>query len=262
MQMKKIKLIALILVVITALAIAACSSDDDNAEQEPQAPQAPVSTERRRTIRIDRIEGNNATITRDSDESNARRLQNIRAGNSASTGEATNMYLNLNRKSLLKMDGHTEITLDKASARSLTLTLVEGAFSADIMQEHGNDTYEFKAGDVTLTIRGTSLIIEYREESPLFIMLVGSGNFDRRTSLEAGHMATVEEGKAVIEPLVLSYALSDFVLDEIIKRAELLKENNVFTQRDIEYAIALKRGEIKELPVELSEELPETPPEP
>jgi len=243
--MKKKKSLALVLVVLMMLAAAACSdsSDDDEQDLATAQPSAPVSVDRGRLIRINAIEGANATRIRDGNETSVRRLQNLYVGDTSLTGAATHKYLNLNSQTILKMDENTSVSIDKASEKGLSMTLLEGAVSTDLTRASPSDTYEFSAGSATLIIRGTTFIVEYRGETPLFIMLAGSGNFGRNKPFEAGHMATVADDEVIIEPLAIRNNFSRFVLREIIARAEMLIENGTLTQKDIHDAQRVLAGE-------------------
>jgi len=81
------------------------------------------------------------------------------------------------------------------------------------------ETVDFKAGNVTLGIRGTSFIMEYRNENEVtIIMLEGSGYINGDTLLEAGQIAIINLHDISIELLTTSAPLSSFALFEIEQR--------------------------------------------
>jgi hypothetical protein len=147
----------------------------------------------------------------------AREGQSLSDGNAAVTGEKSNIYLNLNSRSTLKMDETTRVEIDKVSARALSLTLVSGAVSADITRDGEDDTYEIRAGRSTLGVRGTSFIVEFRDDAPVFIMLEGSGDVDGITLTE-GNVAVIEAEQVVVIAIADYGMLSDFARNEMNER--------------------------------------------
>jgi hypothetical protein len=145
-------------------------------------------------------------------------------GNAANTGEQSNIYLHLNSQSMLKMDETTHIEVNQISPRSLSLTLIEGAVVTDIIRDYTDETFEIKAGNMVFGVRGTSFIIECRKETPVFIMLYGSGEVfsvsdtGQTVILTAGNVARFEAEKIVVAPLILDDTWSEFVLTEIALR--------------------------------------------
>jgi hypothetical protein len=196
--MKKIILLGVIIFIL-----AACGRED-----------APDVVGTSRLINIFDAVGGDARISRDGSEFSAMRGQNLFAGYSAITGEMSNIYLNLNRESVLKMDETSRVEVNQLTERSLSLTLSEGAISANITRESDDDLFEISAGGVTLGIRGTRFIVEYRTAMPIFIMLEGSGYVDG-VLLTAGNMAVIENGNIVVRPFVADDSMSAFILREI-----------------------------------------------
>jgi hypothetical protein len=168
-----------------------------------------------------RTEGGSAVITRNNSETAAREGQSLSDGNAAATGFASHIYLNLNlnSRSVLKMDETSKIEVNRVSARGLSITLVEGAIAADITREGDDDLYEIRVGRSALSVRGTSFIVEYREASPVIVMLTGNGDVDG-VLLTEGNVAVIEDGAVTVVPLVITDSFSPFIRNEISNRVD------------------------------------------
>jgi len=154
------------------------------------------------------------------------------------------------------------VEVNQISSRSLSLTLLEGAISADITMANADDTFEINAGNVVMGIRGTSFIVEYRSAIPVFIMLTGSGDVDG-TLLTAGNVAKIEAGRVVVAQLVIDDSLSQFALHEIIERKDAVIQHTHLAADDIAAAEAILSGEAPasepEPEPEPEQQLPEAP---
>jgi hypothetical protein len=99
------------------------------------------------------------------------------------------------------MDEFSRVEVNQVSAKNLSLTLAFGEISADITRQGDDDVYEFKAGGHALVIRGTSFVINYRGETPVFYMVKGSGYLDGVLLVE-GNVATTVGNEIVITPII------------------------------------------------------------
>jgi hypothetical protein len=139
----------------------------------------------------------------------------------AATGEGTTMYLLLNAESVMKMDENSKVEVNAVSANRLTLTLLEGAIAADIKRESPDDMYEIRVGNVMMGVRGTSFLIEYRDEAVTVVMLDGSGEIEG-TLLTTGEVAVIGITDGItVEPLNMDNITSPFITNEITRREEL-----------------------------------------
>jgi hypothetical protein len=186
-----------------------------------------------RTIVISDIEGDSAFMIRDGNTSAAGIGQRLSNGTAAVTGGQSHIFLGLNKDSTLKMDEHSAIEVSQVSSRSLSISLLEGAISADIKRRNANDTYEIHAGNTVMGIRGTSFAVDSRGGDPLFVMLLGSGDIGG-TPLEAGNVAQTSYGGEIgVAPLVIDPSLGSFILGEIVARKDELIRQNILTEDDI-----------------------------
>ena len=173
-----------------------------------------------RTIIISDTEGNDVKMTRgegrEYDATSGTRMSN---GYTALTGTASHISLLFDSESTVKTDELTKVEIEQVAEKKLSLVLLEGAIVANISPLQKDETVDFKAGNVTLGIRSTSFIMEYRNENDvIIIMLEGSGYINGETLLEAGHIAIISLHDISIEPLTTSAPLSSFALFEIEQR--------------------------------------------
>jgi len=226
------KLAIVILALMMAVLIIACGDktapsggNGGNNILPPEQSDTPVSIPDNidatgRTIVISDTEGNDARMTRGDDrEYNAQAGTRMSDGYMTLTGDASHISLLFDGDSTVKTDELTRVTVEQISQNKLILVLLEGAFVADIAPLKAGASMEFKAGNVTFGIRGTSFIMEHRDaDTVVVIMLSGSGYINEDKLLEAGQIAIVKSGEITINQLVIDNSLSDFAIYEIEQR--------------------------------------------
>ena len=236
-KMKKILLIAL--AILLTLTLTACdnsanpNSPQDNTpvtnpdNKDPaNPPDNPDITGR--TIVISKTEGNDVKMTRgEGREYDATSGTRMSDGYTALTGSASHISLLFDSESTVKTDELTNVEVEQISEKKLSLILLSGAIVADIASLQPDESIDFKAGNVTLGIRGTSFIMEYKNENEvIIIMLEGSGYINGDTLLEAGQIAIIGLHDILIQPLTYDGSLSDFALFEIGIRIDLPELGN------------------------------------
>ena len=190
-----------------------------------------------RAISVVKTNGENAvTVNQSGREQAARVGASLSEGYSASTGAVSNIFLDLDDKSVIKMDELTWVDVKEVSARKLSVELVTGALFADITRRSDDDDYEFRTGNHAMVVRGTKFVIEMGRDEIIFVMLSGSAYIDGKT-LAAGEAAEVNisTGDIVIAPIGFE-RLSAFALGEIVELGSELVASFTFKESDIENA--------------------------
>jgi hypothetical protein len=206
------KKVLLIISVLSMLTLVACASDGGNEV-----------VGRARAVVVFEATGESVTVERGATQSFARAGLRLADRDVAVTGAKSNMYLLLNAESVMKMDEASRVEVNRVEDRVLALTLLEGAIAADINRQDAFDRYEINAGNVMMGIRGTSFIVEYRQNNVTVVMLSGSGEVNG-VPLAEGNTASVEEtGEVSVEPLVIENIESPFIRNEIAERESALR---------------------------------------
>ena len=95
-----------------AFSLAACSGNKNDNAAPAVAPTAiPEVVDTARTIRVLKVEGDNAVITRNGSETAARDNLLLSDGNATSTGQVSNIYFNLNSKSVMNCQEEIYISI-------------------------------------------------------------------------------------------------------------------------------------------------------
>ena len=235
------KLLALTLAILLTLTVVACGNtasqnnpSDNNTPPPGQTENSTPTPEEidatGRTIVISNTEGNDVKMTRgEGREYDATSGTRMSDGYTAHTGSASHISLLFDNDSTIKTDEQTNVEVEQISAKKLSLVILSGAIVADITSLQSDESIDFKAGNVTLGIRGTSFIMEYRNENEVgIIMLEGSGIINGDTLLEAGQIATISLHDISIEPLTTASPLSAFALFEIGVRIILPESSGDF----------------------------------
>ena len=184
--------------------------------------------------------------------------QRLSAGNVMSTGQDTQIYMQLDAASIVKMDEQAQVSVSQAGNR-LTLTVFSGSALVEVEQQAPGYTLETRIGGTVMSVRGTLFIAGFRETGEaIFTMLSGYG---------VVHVAD-ELGAAVVErPLqagyvfwVYDYAVPDdfavrsldlqtmslFELQETWNYREYLIEVGTITPdmlEQLQHLISLRRAE-------------------
>ncbi|MCI5648349.1 MAG: FecR domain-containing protein [Fusicatenibacter sp.] len=119
---------------------------------------------------------------------------NLGEGNQVSTGKASSIYIEADDDKTLKLDSNTVVDVEKASAKSLKLTLQKGKLFFNVEKPLGEDEeLQFKAAHTSMSIRGTSGIFMLSPETLIFYLIEGDVSWDlgngQNLELHAGQKA-------------------------------------------------------------------------
>ena len=157
-----------------------------------QAPEA-------RIINIFRVDGYDARMSRGigGREIEPRAGQRLSEGNILSTGWDTQVYLQMDESSILKMDESTRLQI--AAARSLlSLTVQSGSALIEVADQSPGHLLETRIGNTGIGVRGTMYIISRRDTDVVTItMLLGLGEVSM----------SGEDGITVYIPLPAGYVM-------------------------------------------------------
>ena len=148
-----------------------------------------------RTLSILEVSGNEAYVKKNAPGRFAAVAGlNLGEGNQVSTGKASSIYIKADDDKTMKLDNNTSVDVEKASAKSLKLTLKKGKLFFNVEKPLGEDEeLQFKAGQTSMSIRGTSGVIKYHPDVLCYYLLEGKvfivlGN-DQSLELHAGQKA-------------------------------------------------------------------------
>ena len=235
-----------------------------------------------RNISIFRVDGQNVSLTRapGGRAVEPRAGQRLSEGNILSTGWDSQVYVQLDDASILKMDESTRVQV--GAARSLlSLSVQSGSALVDVTAQSPGQALETRIGNTALTVRGTLYIMSRQNTDVVTItMLSGAGEVTMRGDdglmtqmpLPAGFMMWVYDvldGAALEgqEDVWQAYRigildvneLNLFELEEIINRQEYLLEVGVLTPEMLEDAFVAvearseERDAIREIYIAASE---------
>ena len=100
---------------------------------------------------------------------------NLGEGNQVSTGKASSIYIEADDDKTLKLDNNTMVDIEKASAKSLKLTLQKGKLFFNVEKPLGEDEeLQFKAAHTSMSIRGTCGVFMFYPETLTFYLIEGN----------------------------------------------------------------------------------------
>ena len=226
----------------------------------PAMPTVLAQTPEARSISIFRVDGTEVSLARGvgGREIEPRAGQRLVEGNILTTGWDSQVYLQMDHASILKMDESTWLQI--GSARSLlSITIQSGGALVDVTGQEIGQTMETRIGNTSIAVRGTMYIISRRDTDVVTItMLSGLGEVTMlggdglmvEIPLPAGFVmwiydvyedAELDGDREIIEQTYRIsaldiYELGLFELEEIIYRQEYLIEAGVVTPEMIEEA--------------------------
>ena len=236
--------------------------------QEPEA----------RILSVYRVDGDDAFLTwglggRGVEPRSGQRLG---AGNVMSTGLDTQVYMLLDRASIVKMDELSQVSVVAAGDR-LALTVSSGSALVEVAEQAPGQTLETRIGSTVMTVRGTLFVASLRDTgAAVFTMLSGegvvqvideAGVVQLEQPLRAGYVfsvddAAVADSRVEVRPVSLR-AMSTFELQETWNYREYLIEVGTLTpamQQELPQLIDVALDEIDAEPAEV--DVPDYIPEP
>ena len=208
-----------------------------------------------RNISVFRVEGEEARIARTLGGTSTfpRDGQRLNVGNVMTTGRDTQVYMQLDTESVLKMDEESQVAVGHAGNR-LSLSVFYGSALVDARQQVPGHTLETRIGNITTGVRGTIFTAGIREDNEIVVtMLSGEGAINvmdgtgavEEIPLLAGYVFWVDHGDYEVLPIDLD-TMSLFELEEAYYRGDYLLEIGTFTQEMLDrmpQLIDARRGE-------------------
>jgi len=194
-----------------------------------------------RIISIFKIEGDDVKMTKGTKKQfDAKENVKLYDGYTISTGRNSYCYLRLDDNSLLKTDQKSNIAICKLSSTKLSVSLQSGGlFVKATAQKHGN-TFETRAGNTCLGIRGTKYVIEHKIGVAVEVtMLEGAGEVDGRI-IPAGYTMNIsdntgaEDKEYELQGSIISEEKSLFTLSIINEYIEELIASGIVDEDELE----------------------------
>lgn len=130
----------------------------------------------------------------------ARKLKAIKGmglghGNQVGTGEDSTVYIEADGDKVIRLDENSLVDITKASAKSLNLTLRSGKLFFNVDKPLAADEeMVFKASHTSMSIRGTSGVLNYNPLKMEFFLIEGAVNWD----LGDGTVVDLNAGETIV----------------------------------------------------------------
>ena len=197
-----------------------------------------------RNISVFRVEGNDARLARTfgGNTTTPRDGQRLSVGNVMTTGHDTQVYMQLDTASIMKMDEESQVAVGSAG-NLLSLSVFYGSALVDAARQTSGQSLETRIGNITTGVRGTLFIAGIRENGAVVVtMLSGEGAINVHDGtgrvvempLAAGYAFWMDErADAAVRPLDLD-TMSLFELQEAYSRGEYLVQIGTITPEMLE----------------------------
>jgi hypothetical protein len=203
-----------------------------------------------RTMVIESIDGNNASMTRGTGRSfDMRAGTRLGTGNRLTTGADTTAIILMDDNSTVRMNANTILEISTASRTELMMTVISGSISVNAVGQAAGNNTSVKAGNSVMGVRGTIFTVsnapgtlvapgtvrvvllegELLAETPAGIVTLNQGHVMETTYFTYAEADDTFE----IVPLVLE-ELDSFTLELILEHVELLVEIGAINVEDVE----------------------------
>ena len=190
-----------------------------------------------RIMEIFSIDGIDVSMTRGTAVSvTARAGARLHDGYGVSTGYDSICHIRLDTDSLVRMDSHSRISVNRASATTLSISVVDGQILIDVQNQNPGHEMEIQIGNFAIGVRGTLFIVGLEQ----VIMLEGSVYVDDALPVSAGYVMTLREDiLPEVEPIRLE-DLDEFAIQAVIDYRERVLAAGTFTEEELDLFLRLR----------------------
>ena len=154
-------------------------------------------------------------------------------GYSVSTGEESICHIRLDTDSLIRMDAQSRISVNRATAASLSILVDDGQVLVDVKNQSPDHEFEVVVGNNAIGVRGTLFIVGHGDAEAHVIMLEGSVYVDDELSVSAGYVVSLQDDVPLeIAPINVA-DLDLFAKQAILDYQERVLEAGALTEEDI-----------------------------
>ena len=128
-----------------------------------------------RNIGVFRVDGGDARLARTfgGSTTSPRDGQRLNVGNVMTTGHDTQVYMQLDTDSILKMDEESQVAVGSAG-NLLSLSVFYGSALVDAAQQASGQSLETRIGNITTGVRGTLFIAGIRENGAVVVTMLSA----------------------------------------------------------------------------------------
>ena len=192
-----------------------------------------------RIMEIFSVDGPEVSLTRGVEATVAASVgARLHDGYGVFTGEDSICHIRLDAYSLVRMDSLSKISVNQATATSLSILVEDGQVLIDVQNQYPGHELEVIVGNAALGVRGTLFIAGYAsEDTAHVIMLEGSIYVDGEEPVSAGYvMMLLDDEPQEVSPLRVE-DLDVFAMQAILDYQERVLEAGAITEEELEWII-------------------------
>ena len=162
-----------------------------------------------RVMTIFRTDGETVTMNRGDGTVSANAGMRLSEGNIVSTGAASFCLISLDNDSVVKMDEHSRIYVERLSDRHLMMDVMRGQVLVDVRNQDPEHILETRIGAVVIGVRGTLFVAGHVAGGEARIAVFEGAVDVNGVLLPAGYMMIVYDG------IVMEYEIMPIVFEEL-----------------------------------------------
>ena len=151
------------------------------------------------------------------------------------TGEDSICHIRLDTDSLVRMDSHSRISVNRATSTTLSILVEDGQVLIDVQNQHPGHDMEIIIGNFAIGVRGTLFIAGSggAVDETQILMLEGSVYVDDELPVSAGYVMTLQDDEPFEARQFGVYDLDMFAMQAVLDYRERVLEAGVLTEEDI-----------------------------
>ena len=228
----------LALVILLVFVLASCGGagldevEAYNVDEQEQGQESQASGPEARIMEIHSVDGPDIHISRGTpDVVAARSGARLHDGYVVTTGYESMCHIRMDTDSLVRMDSTSRISVNRATATTLSIAVEEGQILVDVQNQHTGHDMQVHVGNFVLGVRGTLFVAGNGQ----VIMLEGIAYVDDDVPVSAGYvMALMDDLPLTPYPISLE-ELDAFAVQAILDYSERVLEAGAVTEEDLEW---------------------------
>ena len=152
------------------------------------------------------------------------------------TGEDSICHIRLDADSIVRMDSSSRISVNRASATTLSILVEGGQILIDVQNQYPGHDLEVQVGNATLGVRGTLFITGHAgPDDAHVIMLEGSVYVDGDEPVSAGYVMALQDDEPPGVSRLRVEELDFFAMQAILDYSERVLEAGAITQEELDW---------------------------
>ena len=159
----------------------------------------------------------------------------LHGGYGVITGEDSICHIRLDADSLMRMDSHSRVSVNMATATTLSISVEDGQVLIDVQNQYPGHELEVLIGNTAIGVRGTLFIAGQGgvADETQILMLEGSVYVDDDVPVSAGYVMTLQDDEPFETRSLSVEDLDMFAMQAVLDYRERVLEAGALTEEEL-----------------------------